>query len=87
MARGVRKLNVITRYGTCLGSPGRHGAVGHRPGLTLWISPGEAIGTFRLMDGIENVCPTLQPDHELMKLYCLPLTSTTLPMVPVTLPQ
>src|SRR5262249_18715515 len=86
-ACGDMKLNCITRYGTWLGLPGEHGDVGHSPGLSAWSSPGVAIGTLTLMDGIENVCPTLQPDHELMKLYGLPLTSTTLPRTPVTLPQ
>src|SRR5215831_19883523 len=84
---GVMKLNCITRYGTWAGVPGRHGDVGHSPGLSDWISPGVAIGTFTLMAGIENVCPTLQPDHELMSWYGLPSTYSTLPIVPVTWPQ
>ncbi len=51
------------------------------------VSPGDAIGTFRLMPGIENVCPTLQPDQELITVNGLPLTYSTWPIVPVTLPK
>ena len=45
------------------------------------------IGTLSPMPGIENVCPTLQPDHVLMAETGLPLTSSVLPIVPVTRPQ
>ena len=73
------KLNVIVSCG-----PDVHGDVPHR----LAVSPGEAIGTFRLMPGIENVWPTLQPDQELSTLTGLPFTYAHVPpIVPVTLPQ
>ncbi len=49
------------------------------------VSDGVAIGTFSPMPGIENVCPTLQPDHELMTETVLPFTLIWLPIVPVTL--
>ncbi len=72
------KLKVTTLCG-----PDVHGDVPQR----VAVSPGEAIGTFTLSAGIENVCPTLQPDHELIRDVGLPFTRMTLPMVPVTLPQ
>jgi hypothetical protein len=72
------KLKVTTVCG-----PEVQGDVPHR----LAVSDGVAIGTFRLSAGIENVCPTLQPDQELSRDVGLPFTSMTLPMVPVTLPQ
>src|SRR5215471_5824280 len=59
------------------------GEVPHRPSARL----GVAIGTFRLMPGIENVCPTLQAPHELSSWIGLPFTYSTPPMVPVTLPN
>src|SRR5277367_2240808 len=75
---GVRKLKVIVLRG-----PEVQGDVPHR----VAASPGEAIGTFRLIAGIENVCPTLQPDQELIALTGLPSTSATPPIVPETPPQ
>ena len=48
VALGVKKLNVIVSCG-----PEVHGEVPHR----VAVSDGDAIGTFRLMPGIENVCP------------------------------
>ena len=51
------------------------------------VSPGEAIGTFRLIAGIENVCPTLQPDQELIVVTACRPRAATPPMVPVTPPQ
>ena len=59
---------------------------------------GEAIGTFRLMAGIANVCPTLQSAHELMSdtvcgdpravLFLLNCWTVTVPpMVPRTAPK
>ena len=48
---------------------------------------GDAIGAFRSMPGMENVCPTLQPDHELICETGLPSTSSVLPIVPVTRPK
>src|ERR1700744_6369510 len=69
------KLKVIVLCG-----PDVHGDVPHR----LAVSDGVAIGAFRLMLGIENVCPTLQPDQELICLTGTPSTSSVPPIVPVT---
>src|SRR5580658_3052658 len=62
---GVLKLNVIVWCG-----PEVHGEVPHR----FAVSPGEPIGTFSPMPGIENVCPTLQPDQELSDVIILPFS-------------
>src|ERR1700739_2919426 len=78
VVRGVLKLKVTTSRG-----PDVHGEVPQR----FAVSDGEAIGIFRLMLGIENVCATLQPDHELISLTGLPLTSSPPPVVPVTWPK
>src|SRR5215472_9011421 len=72
---GVMKLKVMVRCG-----PAVHGDVPHK----FAVSDGVAIGTLRLMLGIENVCPTLQPDQELTTLVGLPSTYATPPIVPVT---
>src|SRR5215469_15125087 len=72
------KLNVMTCFG-----PEVQGDVPHR----FAVSDGVPIGTFRSMPGIENVCPTLQPDHELSCVMGLPFSYATLPIVPVTLPK
>ena len=76
--RGVRKLKFTTLCG-----PDVHGDMPHRAA----VSDGDFIGTFKLRAGIENVCPTLQPDHELISEIGLPVHVMTLPMVPVTLLQ
>ncbi len=60
-----------------------HGELLHR----VAVSDGVSIGTFRLMPGIENVCPTLQPDHELSNETGWPSTRAMPPTVPVTWPQ
>src|SRR5215469_135140 len=78
LVRGDMKLKVTVSCG-----PEVHGEVPHR----LAVSDGVAIGTFRLMPGMENVCPTLQPDQELISLTGLPLTYSTPPIVPVTPPK
>ena len=78
VTRGDLNANVIVVCG-----PDVHGETEQR----LALSGGDAIGTFTLMLGIENVCATLQPDQALIMLAGLPLTSATPPMVPVTLLQ
>src|SRR5258707_11387507 len=72
---GDLKLKVIVSFG-----PEVQGEVPHG----VAVSPGDAIGTFRLRPGIEKVCPTLQPDQELITLTGLPLTLSVPPMVPPT---
>ena len=57
-----------------------HGDVPHR----VAVSDGEPMGTLRPMPGIENVCPTLQPDQEFRIVNGLPFSNATLPIVPVT---
>src|SRR5271165_3407472 len=73
---GVTKLKVIVWCGLL----GVHGDVPHK----LAVSDGEPIGTLRPMLGIENVCPTLQPDQELSTVNGLPSSNATPPVVPVT---
>jgi hypothetical protein len=55
---------------TTLCGPDVHGDVPHRAA----VSDGDFIGTFRPRAGIENVCPTLQPDHELISETGFPFT-------------
>src|SRR5450755_1429267 len=75
------KLKVTTEWG-----PDVHGDAAHKALFSLSVV-GDAIATFRPMPGIEKVCPTLQPDHELSTETRCPFTFSTLPTVPVTLPQ
>src|SRR5579875_165277 len=78
---GALKLNVTVVCG-----PEVHGDVPHRLLLAASVV-GEAIGTFRPMPGMENVCATEHSPQELSTCVGLPFTYSTLPTVPLIFPQ